>query len=274
MNLQVTYEQPHNSWTVYNTFKKFHDYINTKFDNVEYIMSNSKYDGNPSGIYSPHVMRIKNLDTQKYHIISYWDKAHELDYKNGGWEPEDRVSIYTSCGVFKELQYIPFSYLTYSLDFEFYAKNSIPVNEKQNNDLKFRGFLYGDRLKLKEENLFEITDVKINYIGYFNELNNNKINLSLNGAAEICNRDIEILSSRSVLLRPKLSQKFHNELIPNYHYVSFDVDPNPKIQAQLIFDTFNKIKDDIVKESKNSIEDSKLSSILNTFRSKLNFLEL
>lgn len=37
---------------------------------------------------------------------------------------------------------------------------------------------------------------------------------------------------------------------------------------------FNKLKQDIVKESKNSIEDSKLSSILNTFRSKLNFLEL
>lgn len=244
MKLQLIYEYPHSSWTVYHTFKKFHDFINTKFGDVDYIMSNTKYNGNPSGIYSPHIMSVKNLDTKKYHVISYWDRAHECDYENGGWDPTNRVSIYTSSGVSGGFKHTPFSYLSYSLDFEFYSKNSIPVHEKPNNNLSFRGYLYGDRMKMKELNLFEVTNVKMDYMSYFNELNNNKINLSLNGAAEICNRDMEILSSRSVLLRPKLNQKFHNDLIPNHHYVSFDLDNNPKIQAEIILDTFNKIKND------------------------------
>jgi hypothetical protein len=245
MNLQITYEYPHTSWTVFNTFKKFHDYITTKFKNVEYIMSNNKYDNNPGGIYSPHVMSIRNLDTKKYHVISYWDKAHEIDYKNGGWDSENKVSLYTSSGVFNKVEHVPFSYLTYSLDFEFYSKNAIPVTEKSNNNLLFRGFLYGDRLNLKNHNLIELTDVKLDYFNYFNELNNNKINLSLNGAAEICNRDIEILSSRSVLFRPILNQKFHNELIANHHYIGFEYNSDPKIQSEIIIETYNRIKDDI-----------------------------
>lgn len=245
MRLQITYEYPHNSWTVYNVFKRYHDFIKEKYDDIDYVMSNTKYDGNPSGIYSPHIMTIKNLDTSKYHIVSYWDRAHELDFENGGWDPKNRVTIYTSCGTNINSEYVPFSYLTYSLDFEHYAKNSKPLIEKNNNKLLFRGYLYGDRLYLKQQNLFEVTDVKLNYFNYFNELDNNKINLSLNGAAEICNRDMEILSSRSVLLRPVLTQKFHNELKEGYHYIGFEYNSDPKIQAEIILDVFNRIKDDV-----------------------------
>lgn len=244
MNLQITYQYPHNNWTVFNVFKKFHELINEDIGNIEYLMTNTLYDGNPSGIYSPHIMTIRNLHSKKYHIVSYWDRACELDYVNNGWDINNRISIYTSSGTDLNFKYVPFSYLTYSLDFEFLAINSKPVTEKKNKKLMFRGFLYGDRLELKKLNLFEISDIKLNYFDYFNELNENKINLSLNGAAEICNRDIEILSSRSVLFRPKLIQKFHNELIPNYHYISFEYNQDSKIQAEIILDKYNEIKDD------------------------------
>ncbi len=120
------------------------------------------------------------------------------------------------------------------------------MSEKENNDLMFRGYLYGDRLNLKNYGILNITDQKNFPIeNYFNELTNNRINLSLNGAAEICNRDMEILSSRSVLFRPLLFQKFYNELIPDYHYISFEYSSDPKKQTEIILDKFNLIKDNI-----------------------------
>ena len=74
---------------------------------------------------------------------------------------------------------------------------------------------------------------------------NNKICLSLNGAGEICNRDIEVLSARSALLRPKLNLQFHNELIPDYHYISFEMDKDPIVLNKIILDRYNEVKDDI-----------------------------
>lgn len=62
-----------------------------------------------------------------------------------------------------------------------------------------------------------ITQEKIPLQEYFNELTNNQIGLSLNGAAEICNRDFEILAARSVLFRPQLNQILEVPLIPNVH---------------------------------------------------------
>ena len=50
------------------------------------------------------------------------------------------------------------------------------------------------------------------------------------------------MSARSVLLRQKLYTKFHNDLIPDYHYVAFDYDENPKIQSEIILDKFEEIK--------------------------------
>ena len=118
------------------------------------------------------------------------------------------------------------------------------MNDKTNNELEFKGFLYGERLNLSKLDMVKITDDKIFPVEtYFNYLTNNKICLSLNGAGEICNRDMEILSSRSVLLRPNLTLEFHNKLIPNYHYVSFEYSNDPYKQSQIIIDKFNEIKD-------------------------------
>ena len=69
-----------------------------------------------------------------------------------------------------------------------------------------------------------------------------KICLSLNGAGEICNRDMEILASGSILFRPELNQKFHEELIPDYHYVTFDIHADANTQADIIIYKFNSIK--------------------------------
>ena len=64
----------------------------------------------------------------------------------------------------------------------------------------------------------------------------------MNGAGEICNRDIEILSVGSVLLRPKLKQIFHDPLIENFHYISFENGSTPKEQLEIIRAKYEEIK--------------------------------
>jgi hypothetical protein len=59
---------------------------------------------------------------------------------------------------------------------------------------------------------------------YINELDTSRLNFNVNGAGEICNRDMEILGLGTALFRTKLVAKFHNELIPNYHYIAVDFD--------------------------------------------------
>jgi hypothetical protein len=244
MNIQVSYERPHTQWSVFNVFHLYYQHIveTNKDINFNYVNSSKLFNGNPSSYYSPHLMTIKNLDNNKYIIISYWDKAEELKGKGHGWDDEHRVQLVTSSGVHSDLIYTPFTYLCYSTQYDELSKNAKSNSEKEDKSLSFRGFLYGDRLRLSKLNKIKVIDQKIfPEENYFKELTNTKVCLSLNGVAEICNRDMEILSAKSVLLRPKLTQKFHNELIDGYHYIGFDYDSDPNRQSEIILDKFNEI---------------------------------
>lgn len=247
MKLEFTYQFPHTSWSVFHVFDRFYKECekNLKKHKITNVNSSSHYRGNPGGPFSPHIMTIKNLKNNKYIIVSYWDHAQEFDMTHHGWDPSNRVAIYTSSGIKGGQSFIPFSYIPYTTHFDELSKEALPIKDKKNNELIFRGFLYGQRMSLSLTNKIKIVDEKIMPEKlYFDDFTNNKICLSLNGAAEICNRDIEILSSRSVLLRPILKQKFHNELIPNIHYVGFEYNEDPNIQADIILETYNNIKDD------------------------------
>jgi hypothetical protein len=79
---------------------------------------------------------------------------------------------------------------------------------------------------------------------YYEDLTNSKICLSLNGAGEICNRDLEILSAGSVLFRPALRQRFHNPLVPGIHYIGYKYVDDPNQQMDIILNEYEKIKND------------------------------
>ena len=248
MRLEFRFEGPHTDWSVLHVFDKFYKQFINENPHIEcsYVSSGMFYNGNPSGIYSAQIMTITNLDTKKYLIVSYWDKAIELTWEWNGWEPKNMVELISSSGTKPEMNFTPYTYLPYSIIFDNLSKNSKKIEEKENNELGFRGFLYNERLSLSKIGDIKITNEKLFPIErYYEELNNNKICLSLNGAGEICNRDIEVLSSRSALLRPKLDLQFHNKLIPDYHYISFEMDDDPIILNKIILDRYNQVKDDI-----------------------------
>lgn len=243
MRLQVSYQYPFTNWSVFHVFHNYFYWLKQQYNyEFDYIDSGSKYDGNPCSYYSPHIMVFKNLDNHKYIIVSYWDVAEELSCAVHGWNDSKRVQLITSSGINSIIEYTPFSYLCYSKLFDRLSSNALDIEKKQNNQLFFRGYLYGKRYDLFLTKLIEMTNKILPIDQYFQEINNNKICLSLNGAGEVCNRDMEILSAKSVLLRPKLHQKFHNELMPDYHYIAFDTSNDAKEQAQIIIDKFNEIK--------------------------------
>ena len=246
MNLKVIFEHPHNSWSPVNVFKTFFDWFVLNYTEHNIVFQNADYEikRNPNGTHSPHIMTIRNMDNAKYVIVSYWDRAIDLTWPYNGWDPENMVDFLTSSGVHQEFNYTPFSYVCYSKEFEILSEQRRKIfQDKQNYNLFFRGFLYGERLKMKEYKPQHFTDSRLTPEQYFDELNNSRISMSLNGAGEICNRDLEILCVGSVLLRPELNQKFHNPLIPNHHYVSVKKVSNPERQLDLLIEKYEEIKD-------------------------------
>lgn len=248
MNLEFKYESPSHDWSVLHVFKKFHEYFSKLNSNItlSYVNSANFENRFQGGQNSPHIMKITNKDNEKYLLVSYWDRSEDFFIKSNGWGVENCVEVITSSGVTPKHKVTPFSYLPYSTSFDLFSKKAKNLEEKNHNSLIFRGYLYGERLLLQKVGKILITDKKISpHSEYFKDLTNNKICLSLNGAGEICNRDMEILSAKSVLLRPKLNIEFYNDLIPYKHYIPFEVSEDPIKQSELIIKKYDEIKNDL-----------------------------
>jgi hypothetical protein len=64
----------------------------------------------------------------------------------------------------------------------------------------------------------------VDFEQYFRESAPHRIMLSLPGMADVCNRDIECFGRGTCVLRPRIRNRFHDDLVPDHHYVSVDVD--------------------------------------------------
>jgi hypothetical protein len=142
-------------------------------------------------------------------------------------KPSDPKIWFTSMRI--DCKYTPISYTTMTIDIEkqieelYNQKNERTYVEK----LTFRGYLYQFRKFLESDERFNIISKQTSILtpfDYMQELNASHLNFNINGAGEVCNRDIEIMGLGTALFRTKLVAKFHNELIPNYHYISVDFD--------------------------------------------------
>lgn len=253
--IEATYEHPHSEWTVSKIYDKVVSSLQ-KVYNIRSVNTSGTSTTGPCNPNAPAFLTLTNVKTGKYIVVSYWDRAHETLYESCGWNPKLCQGIYTSHGVFNEavnlsdkfdVPIIPISFCQYRQNFDTLAKKSVPNNMKANKNLLFRGWLH--RCGLRDELGVFLPDIvkdqghKIFFDDYYQELQDYKIGLSLDGAAELSHRDIEILGARSVLLRAKLNQKFYNPLVENVHYISFERAANGKDQANIILQKYNEIKD-------------------------------
>jgi hypothetical protein len=101
-------------------------------------------------------------------------------------------------------------------------------HEKTNDKIYFAGLNHGIREnimnKLKTYNEFEIYSKREEFREkqkYYEELSDCKFGLSLNGAANICYRDLELFGLGVINLRENLICNFYDPLIENEHYFKF-----------------------------------------------------
>jgi len=278
MKINVYFDNEVCKWSYVCVFSQIYKKLLEKYPEIEFNHINSitlrKCEGlGPAQKYGPHFMVFENDVNKKYILISYWDKLDDVINKGNvtEWDIENCVEIITSSGVHKndiyykplDCVYTPFSYTCPTMDNQLLIEKL--YNEKTNriyaDKLTFRGYLYLFREFLEDDNRFTIYNTKktlLNPSEYIKELNGFNLNYGINGAGEICYRDMEIMGLSTALFRTKLTTKFHNELIPNYHYISVDYDdyeipihygthPFPGFWEELsnrTINRYNEIKDD------------------------------
>lgn len=200
-------------------------------------------------ISSPLSFSIWNSSNNKYLVVSCIDnwKMHFMPHL--GWKPEKMVKMFYSGGFnyldyysfisetkqpIKENFYQPFYYGPYQYNEQQLITdlfNSRKNPEKQ--ELVFRGFLFPFRKTLVEkidEEEIKIFDRRqgkesnLDYGLYLKELSKYTAALSLPGASEICNRDIECFAVGTPVIRPLIHTHYEDPLIPDYHYINCYVD--------------------------------------------------
>lgn len=206
------------------------------------------------------MMVIENVDNGNYFVVSYWDKGYfEIvswhDYK------DKCLGVFSSDGMQTEdlnytpapIDYTPTSLMMCSMSTEKVVDEMYFNNLKNNNrvipeKLNFRclvPYLFRDYLH-KNDSRFEIIVNRIDAIKFLEYMNKFTINMDINGVAEPTCRTAQVLGLGSVLIRPKLKVKTHNELIADYHYAEVECENlgNYKLLADAYIDKFEKIKND------------------------------
>ncbi len=116
--------------------------------------------------------------------------------------------------------------------------------------LYFRGIVWGHRGNILDELIrrgIMNTDYEpIDFEQYHKECSEHLIMLSLPGLADVCHRDIEGFASGRCILRPTIQNIFHDNLIPDYHYinVNFGLETDPIEAAEKIDRRFREVADD------------------------------
>tara|TARA_R110002167_G_scaffold361872_1_gene580565 strand:- start:109 stop:1041 length:933 start_codon:yes stop_codon:yes gene_type:complete len=262
MNINCYYDLSNSDWNVSRYFESIFNALKQHYTEftIEKVSTDSLRVNNtgPCVKFGHHHMIIENVESKKYFLITYWDKMSGIS-EYAGWDMENCVEIFTSSGVhdndvyYNPLNinnYTPFSYLTSRLDVdETCDKLSMVANQLRviPNKPMFKGNLYLFREYLKQDDRFNVLSTGdgkyLPFPDYIRHLNKYAINMSLNGAGEICYRDMEIMRLGTALFRPKLVTRFNEPLIPNYHYISVDYD---SIKDELNHETLFKLQSDLM----------------------------
>lgn len=268
MEINCYYDFPYKglAWTIPYYFDFIFKQLSTDYPDFKFIKINSvanRSGSEPAKIYGHHHMIIENVSNKKYFLISYWDKMKDIAGHNG-WNNDKLIGLLCSSGMHKEdtyykplnKDYAPFSYVVPShriLNLINQIDNHSNVPRLMPDKLSFNGNLYLFRDFLSKDNSFNVKRQYLQAPDYIQSLHKNCINLSLNGAGEICYRDMEILGIGSALFRPKLTNQFHDPLIPDHHYISYDYDEIKNIsdqnkffkaQRDIMLDRWTEVKKD------------------------------
>ena len=224
-----------------------------KIDARQHLLDNN-LEYHPEGKYSPFFTMILNPDNGKYFLISYWDKLYQvLENYGNKWDLENCVETFSALGIHRDdihykdagLKYTPISYFSITQHGEKKVEE-LYLNEKVIPSKPFfRGGKYLFRKWISDnDNRFEIDHNRVYFDESVAELAKYSINIDLPSVAEITSRTIEAMGLKTALIRPKLTLKFHNDLIPGFHYAAVDCDDVSDYQklADAYIDKFEYLK--------------------------------
>ena len=114
--------------------------------------------------------------------------------------------------------WIYFQSIVFDLEPLYQKRLNTPPSKKQ---LFFKGSSLEDRKIIHYINKNSITDFStISPDSYFEEAIQHKVGVSIDGRGEFCYRDIEYMALGIPMIRYEYESKFHDPLVPNFHYIS------------------------------------------------------
>jgi hypothetical protein len=196
---------------------------------------------------------IENPENKKYFLISFMDKLDNV----AGWDLENCVEIFAAGGVHTgDLRYspCPFPYTPISpphythtweiIAEEYYRQNLPKITPEKPFFMSLVPYLF--REYIHNDPRFDSYAAKVPYKEFIEIIGSHSIVIDINSVAEISNRTIDAFSLGCALLRPKFTVKFHNELIPDFHYAAVRCDDlsNYKELADAYIERFEELKKD------------------------------
>jgi hypothetical protein len=235
----ISYEFGYHDWYVSEFYKFFHknleEKMNMKFEYMSIRELAEKLghhsDNHSDSPFNWFNLIIMNKKNEKMFIHSWYDYAHvTVD-----WCVKNQLNVVKfSCVSNLNNEYIEkYDFVQPSIYyFENWSDHSLVTefeNTKKTNDkIYFAGLNHGIREnimnKLKGDNHFEIYSKREEFRqkrNYFEELSSCKFGLSLNGAANVCYRDLELFGLNVLNLREPLVSNFYEPIVENVHYLNF-----------------------------------------------------
>lgn len=201
---------------------------------------------------------IENPENGKFFVISIMDKIYPIF---NIWDLTNCMGVFASFGVhnndveyklLNNANYIPATNTTVHKEvYDDIEKLYKLKNERSILDRPFFiGGFYGMREKIYENDkrfdFYNINNQRMNPHEFIKKMNSSKINIDINGVAEISARTLDIMGLGTALIRPKLTVQFHNPLIPDYHYAALRCDDqsNLKDLTDSYIERYNELKRD------------------------------
>jgi hypothetical protein len=185
----------------------------------------------PVNKFSHFYVIIENPDNKKYFVISYWDKLRGMS-AGTHWDLENMVELFAAIGVQEnetdfrpaDINYTPISNMCLHVTAEQRIQQVWQTQKSTPEYLYFKGGDYDFRSHVYKDGRIKIDNIRVPQYEFIDMLAKDSIMIDINGASEISHRTFDAFGLGAALIRPKLTIKYHNELIPDYHYAALKCD--------------------------------------------------
>lgn len=236
----ISYDYGYNDWYVTEFYKFFHKKlneilnVNIKFVPLKDLAKNmgKEFNDHSDSLFTWFNLIIMNTKTGKMFVHSWYDYAFTTylycEKNNYNVVKFSACSSITNEFIENHRNVQPSIYYLENWS----DQNLIKFNPKgsKKNNCYFAGWSHGNRENIlnefKKYDFFEIflkggdKPNKTKKV-YYEDLSNYKFGLSLDGAAGICYRDIELFASGSLNLRQPIKINTYSPIIEGVHYVNF-----------------------------------------------------